>query len=170
MIYFKVSLSKSLLKKIPTVEVLIQSKNKLESFQNFWNSHSLLKSLNFSEPGFVDATIWKVSNFELLKFFLNWSIQSRKWYELLQSFIYQIACFKKIKLLKFRFSLEKNVIFFRKFWSSLSLFKNSNFSETGSVYETVWKSMKWIEKAHNCEAQIACLKISKFSWTDSVFK
>ena len=138
-----------------------------------------------------------------------------KWIELLQSFIYQIACLKQFRLLKIRFNLETNWNFF---WNSLSLFTNTkvfpklilSMKRFGMFHTlkylpkkhkflinrcSMWNelkyfkfpkvkklaektqsfldpihSRKWIEIVYKFLAPIACLKISKCLWDDSVYK
>ena len=59
--------------------------------------------------------------------------------ELLQSFIYQIACLKQFRLLKIRFSLEKKLKFFNFFEARLACLRIQNFFRN---WYCLWKNLE----------------------------
>ena len=157
----------------------IWSTSKLQS------SNSLLEKVNFWQIDPVWGIIWLPCDFRAQIAGSDVSILSQtdpvyELDEILQNFIYQIACLKKIRLFRIWFSLKINLNCFLNLWSSHSLFRNWNFFRNWFCLwnflecliiwiacrknSNFWRAiqyMKRLDKFQISKAQKACLRKRK---------
>ena len=119
---------------------LIQSRKRSKLFESFIDQKACLKNWLFGEL-----------------------FQSRKWIEIVHNFKARNYCLAKLKFFANRFSIKENWLsqFFKAWVACMKKEAGTNF-----VYGTKWKK-KLMEIFR---AEIACLKASTFSQTDSNYE